>query len=340
MDKSRHEQVGAGPPRWLAICVSTVGAVLGLDSLLLRESCDNELGCWVEIIGVASSCALSCWCMFLHFRRNEKGPFLLLGQISRSCLQLRKCMDFASSSPLSGLTEVVAALFCGALVAILGWGAMLGRPHIALMAMMQANATFCAWSACSTQIRADEEDRRSVVEKQHLCPSGCGKHRRVQSSTLPRGWRYHRSSGLFEHKRTGRMQYEPPSTGETGSPLHADLPPCDEETAMDITPELVRPDVPFIRREKSYADEIKISSLENASRSMCGRSNPWERGFSTPNLAALTSSASMNMWELRAALSEQGHSECHYERLRADQPLQPLGGAPYARISSRDTTTE
>jgi hypothetical protein len=132
---------------------------------------------------------------------------------------------------------------CGLLVAHLGWLASArGRRHILLMTAMQASATVGAWSACATQRAATSKSppppeleegagagagAGASADDSRALPSAAAK--RALSTTLPRSWRYHAKSGLFEHKRSGRLQYEPPSTAETGSPLHVNLPPCDEE---------------------------------------------------------------------------------------------------------------
>lgn len=167
---------------------------------------------------------------------------------------------------------LVRALLCGVAVAWCGWSLAVGRPHVGLMAAMQASACVAAWGACATRLF---EARGKSSPDADGSPGGGGGRVRGGSHTLPRGWRFHHSTGLFEHKRSGRLQREPPATCETGSPLHADLPPCDEEEAL-----LVEEDVRRLGRSRTWS-----------SGTVLGRQSSGE-----------AEEHRLNVWELREAL--------------------------------------
>ena len=195
------------------------GSSLRSNLLLSTSSFDAEQ------FALASAFLVSCWC------------------VAAAAVALCKPGRPAPRGRAATLLLLLRALLCGLLVALLGWYHHRGSRHFLLMAVMQGSASVGAWTACAREERA--RSKSPPPAPGHLCdaeagtmppsdcttapPSSASAAKRVGSVTLPRGWRFHRSSGLFEHKRSGRLQWEPPSTGETGSPLHADLPPHREE---------------------------------------------------------------------------------------------------------------
>ena len=267
--------------------------------------------------------------------------------------------------PRRGVTALLLlrALSCGLLVAALGWlAAARDQRHLLLMAVMQANATVGAWGACAMQwgtARAksppptstgDLEDGAATAATAHSS-NGSTHTRRAGSVTLPRGWRYHKSSGMFEHKRSGRMQWEPPSTSEIGSPLHADLPPCDEErggcwdSGRECSP---RTGSGGHRSDSDSGSDGWHGSNKGRSR----RSRTWAynsrsapaAGHPTPPRHGRSGHAScsgMSVWELRdAMISDKGHGPYGPDApaLVEESPRRPPGGTGRARPSAHPSS--
>lgn len=213
-----------------------------------------SLAMYVLLFAVASQrkqiivCAaglLSTWCALVSLRDLTSGR-AVVSSLSPRHLRARAATLLLTRALLCGLS--VAMLGCTAAARSSG---ELPTADLLLMAAMQASATVGAWGACAMQHEErpksppphDDEEQGGEEEEDEdergstggHCgsyaspPSSQRRKSRRGSATLPRGWRYHAREGLFEHKRSGRVQREPPSTGVTGSPLHADLPPCDEE---------------------------------------------------------------------------------------------------------------
>lgn len=227
---------------------------------------------------------------------------------------------------------LLRALLCGLSVALLGWlAAARGRQHLLLMGAMQASASFAAWGACCTPqagARAKsppppvpdddiEGGTNGGADYSNGPPLAAPPVRKASSLTLPRGWRYHRSSGMFEHKRSGRLQYEPPL--ETGSPLHADLPPCAEERGGCWESSSSAHDSHGERGGGSHLSDSDSGSdsWPGSRKGRCRRSRTWayhprgaggsERGSEHSGGSSRSSSrAPMSVWELREALGEKG----------------------------------
>ena len=216
----------------LGLGFGLVGAALSTYVLLLLDASAQRNR---AVTGGAGF--LSAWCALACVRE-------LVSSRAPLSLQPRRVRARAA------LSLLLRALLCGLSVAMLGWSAAARSGHLPtaellLMAAMQGSATACAWGACAMQRDArprsppphdhadEDEDERDDDEEgtgsHYSTPPSSHRRKKRSSATLPRGWRYHVREGLFEHKRSGRLQREPPSTGVTGSPLHADLPPCDEE---------------------------------------------------------------------------------------------------------------
>ena len=126
------------------------------------------------------------------------------------------------------------------------------------------------------------------------------RRRRQNSASLPRGWRYHSSTGLFEHKRTGRLQAWPPdgSVERAGTPLQADLAPCDEEQALIV-------DLPVVEDE---AAARQLRSLTwGPSKSFNDLEDALGRGHAArPALSAAERGRTIR--ELRAAFEPDAHA--------------------------------
>jgi len=267
-----------------AVLCGLIGCLLASHSAACNNAtmCAGECVC-VERVALVVSAALSCWSTIaaLAWARN------------RQSMVLPRTSGVTSRCPER--LFLIRALLCGAAVALLGWSALLGQAHLLLMGAMQGNATLGAWLACEVH-RADAR----VVKPPSPTPDATEERTttpRRGSATLPRGWRFHRSTGLFEHKRTGRMQFEPPGTGETGSPL-CNLPPCDEERAL----------LEGGGSDGFGSDGAKDSGCEEASRSSSryGRSRTWHdgsRSVGSRKERSRGAPSSMDVWELRAALS-------------------------------------
>ena len=99
-----------------------------------------------------------------------------------------------------------------------------GKRPLALILAMQAQATSCAVAAFLTP-RSPRKDESSPP-----IPGVRHAMRRCVSQTLPRGWRFHRSTGGFEHKRTGRIQFDVPTCA--GVTPFEEMPRCDEEQGL------------------------------------------------------------------------------------------------------------
>ena len=226
------------------------------------------------------------------------------------------------------------------------------------MGMMQANATVGAWSACSSQgsltrsksppppMPADLEDGTGSAGASGELSAGSASGgssgsgaKRVGSLTLPRGWRYHKSSGMFEHKRSGRMQWEPPLPAETGSPLHVldalREPPCDDEErgngCWDSGHEGGRSPHKHAERAHHSDSDSGSDGWHDSRKGRSRRSRTWaytarpcapsngnaanahqshhasgERRGRTPSSASAP--RPMSVWELHEALGEKGNA--------------------------------
>jgi len=187
---------------------------------------------------------------------------------------------------------LMRSAFSALVVTLLGWRALLGQAsYVAILTAMQANSTVGAWLACEmhrcgSRPRSPSPTVASINDDDTSTPAslGSGSQPRRTSNTLPRGWRYHKSTGLFEHKRTGRMQRQLP--GETGSPL-CNLPPCDEERAL-------------LLETASDVGSDRDSCSEGSKRAW--RSRTWHDGVRKGS----SRGTPMNLWELRAALESDG----------------------------------
>mmetsp|Transcript_12874 Transcript_12874/g.32954 ORF Transcript_12874/g.32954 Transcript_12874/m.32954 type:complete len:291 (+) Transcript_12874:85-957(+) len=266
-----------------AVLCGLIGSLLAAHATACNwpAMCHGERIC-TERLSLLLSAALSCWCAVASYGWAQPPP-------QRRATLLR-CPE---------RWVLLRSLLCGCCVALLGWVAMVGQRHLALMAVMQSNASIGAWLACEVHRGTDTRGCRS--------PSPVAEDREVStprrgSATLPRGWRYHRSTGLFEHKRTGRMQYEPPGTAETGSPLCTNLPPCDEEQTL----------LESGTSDGFGSDTGKDSGCEDKENSRRrSRSQTWHdgsRSVSSRKEAARKSKghAPMNVWELRDAFVSDG----------------------------------
>jgi hypothetical protein len=183
------------------------------------------------------------------------------------------------------------ALFCGACVALLGCAAAFGRPHLPLMAVMQVSTTIGAWEATLIQKHSRSKSQSHSLEDGQGAGTASPPSR--GSRTLPRGWRYNSRLELFEHKRSGRVQSQPPSALDTGSPLHADLPPCDEERGV----------APFGCAGGAGGGASDSGSEDYSSHRGRRRSRTWSNGVRAPPPSRRTP---MNVWELRDALGSDG----------------------------------
>ena len=276
-----------------ARCVTVVGCFgLVLSCHALRSSLQQPAAAppWasVEHVALLVAAGTSLWSSLAALRPGwlSAAPMALPTRAPAAC----------QSSYLAPETvlPLLRSFLSGGAVALLGWSMLLGEArHLALMLVMQASSMAGAWLACEMQ--------RTDVRKQTASPTPCGDKgmQRSESApavsahgrslTLPRGWRYHRSSGLFEHKRTGRVQYEPPGTTETGSPL-CNLPPCDEERAL------------------LECGSDGCSDRDSGAESRRARSRTWHESSRRESShrrssAAPSQHAPMSVWELRRALS-------------------------------------
>jgi hypothetical protein len=276
-------------------CASAVGALgllLSLAALYAAPSCsDGSPILCIERAPLVVSAAISCWSGATALRWTRCG------------LPLRP--RGASQWDRTTALLLARSAASGAIVALLGWRALLGQAsHLAIVAAMQANSTVGAWLACELQ-RGPGRTRSPAPaatpasgEREGGGASGAlVTPRRGLSLTLPRGWRYHRSTGLFEHKRTGRMQREPP--GETGSPL-CNLPPCDEER--------------MLLEDGSDAGSDRDSGCEGGRRAW--RSRTWHDGHRKESSRSATLRTPMNLWELRAALGGSAGSRVSHSDSR------------------------
>lgn len=255
----------------LAVICGACGACLAaFESSDWQAMCHGQAVC-VERASLFASALISAWCGLAALGWATLRP---------PHVRSRRCPE---------RWFLLRALLSGGAVALLGWSALLGKPHLAVIGAMQANATFGAWLACEVQRGALRARAPSPTpEAQETCtPTRRG------SMTLPRGWRYHRSTGLFEHKRTGRMQYDPPGTGETGSPL-CNLPPCDEERAL----------LDASCSDGFGSDSARDSGCDDNVR--YGRSRTWHDGTRKERSRG---AAPMNVWELRAAMERRSGSK-------------------------------
>ena len=271
----------------LAASFGLAGAVLSVHDLWIAPHARS----WpLEHYALAGCAALSLWCLAAAVHSLWSGGVVP-----------RRSRNAATALML------LRALLCGGAVAWCGWSAALGRPHLGLMGAMQASASVAAWGACVT--RAFEARGKSPTPDGD---SAATPPRRAGSHTLPRGWRYHKSTGMFEHKRSGRLQRQPPATCETGSPLHADLPPCDEELGTayhdDACAGGAHP-YPYGGYEFDSG-----SGSEGSARSH-SRSRTWAHGSRAEQHAARScssrasasrSASAMSVWELRKELAARG----------------------------------
>jgi len=269
--------------------------------------CGGERMC-VERAALLVSGLLSAWCAAaaLGWARGRRAmPDSRMPYAASVGVRLRRWTACAERWFL------LRSLLCGLAVALLGWSALLGQAHLLLMGAMQANATMGAWLACEVH-RSETRGAKSPSPP----PDGGGAHEprsctpRRGSVTLPRGWRYHRSSGLFEHKRTGRMQYDPPGTGETGSPL-CNLPPCDEERAL---------------LEGGHSDGCSDGTKDSGEESKrAHRSRTYDGNRSVGSRKERSrGTAPMNVWEVRQ-LIEDGSSRSTSRRASSEDVA---GSAP------------
>lgn len=251
----------------LSVLLGLIALLLSLHAMLCEWPimCRGNRMCG-ERVSLLFSSALSAWCTM--------GALGVSARVMTPCNRCRSgVLALCSACGTTPKWFLLRSLLCGGAVALLGWSMLLGRSHWLLMAAMQANAAVGAWLVCEVSHTERAKPTQAL--------------RRV-SMTLPRGWRYHRSTGLFEHKRTGRMQSMPPATGETGSPM-CHLPPCDEEQGS---------------ASDSYED-VKVRH---------GRSRTWNDGSRSagsrkePNKERASGNG-MNVWELRSALGANGNAD-------------------------------
>lgn len=330
------------PTRHVLATVFGAGGLLTA-GLALRDAaaCDEVPFC-VEHTVLAASGLLSCWCF--------GAAMLALNSRHRAAQRPRRARGIASALLL------LRALLCGLIVAFLGWLAAHGTRYFLLMAIMQASATVGAWGACATQfdvnvVRAKSPPPSTAVDPESggacatdVDPAAAAAHPPSVSSkrslTLPRGWRYHKSSGMFEHKRSGRMQWEPPSTAETGSPLHADLEAVGEERGAWDSPDRGGVAGQLERRRNGDGGHHHCSDSDSASdggsreRSRRARGATWAYNTRpramTPQPAHCSGRGPMSVWELRDALSDKGGGGAP-EVAVGDSPRRPLGGMGRSR---------
>jgi hypothetical protein len=264
-----------------ALAIAVAGLALSLVALHASEPCPHSAGSLcAERAPLLVSAALSCWSALASLGLGATGAALP----ARSAHRTATCWDATTALLL------LRSLLSGGVVALLGWRALVGEAsHLAVMAAMQANSTVGAWLACERHRHCARVRTPSPLPtSDELTPLTLAPQRRT-SATLPRGWRYHRSTGLFEHKRTGRMQYEPPGSRAACSPLCNDLPPCDEEHAL--------------LEYGSDRGSDRDSGCEGDRRAW--RSRTWDdgsrKGRQRPDPHH---SSPMTLWELRAALGE------------------------------------
>jgi len=259
------------------IRVSRVAALLGTASAalavvaLVRCSCAWPSVWSVECLSLPSSAVISAWCAAAAVRWGWFRPPLLSGR--------------GAPWNISAIMQLLRSSLSGGAVAMLGWRALVGERDMVLMALMiamQLNTTVGAWLVCELQ-RGDRRSRSPSPTPDVIAET---LPRRTGSHTLPRGWRYHKSSGLFEHKRTGRTQRDPPGTAENGVPL-CNLPPCDEEHAL------------------LDSGSEATTDGESAKR---WRSRTWNDGGGSVRKER-ERSGGMSLWELRDAFRESDGAE-------------------------------
>jgi len=245
----------------VAALIGAISLALALNALL-RSSCGASWS--VECISLSASALIAAWCLVAAMRWSGRSP------PPPGCTP--------SQWNISATLQLLRASLSGAAVAALGWSALVGERHLALMIAMQANTTIGAWLVCELQRRSDS--RKSTTPTPEVSITGPRASRNL-SQTLPRGWRYHKSSGLFEHKRTGRTQRDPPGTGESGSPLCNNLPPCDEENTL---------------LDEEWASDLSLSDSDGAKR---WRSRTWNDSGKRDRHK---DRGGMSLWELRALM--------------------------------------
>ena len=303
-------QAGGSPAQpKLALAAGVAGVIVSSISAFgeasASASCSSQLFC-LEYVAVGTAFLLSCWCVAAAANQ-------VCGQ--SGVLPPRRRRALAATLLLA------RALLCGLSVALLGWSAAahgdLSVSDLVLMATMQANASIGAWGACKMQRDAraksptphdDDDDDDDVACSSP--PASCRRKNKRGSVTLPRGWRFHAREGLFEHKRSGRLQREPPSTGETGSPLHADLPCCDEEGGLLLEKEVF---------DSCSGSDSGSESRHTRSRTWTHRTCPIFAEPSTVSSSSRTRGAStpMSVWELREAMAMAADAPA------AEPPLPP-----------------
>ena len=289
-----------------ALLFGAGGLALSLSALRGPDACASAL--CVERITLAAAGIISSWCVCaaLHELCNAGGD--AAGQQDQKPQQLQQIPP-PQHSCFAALV-LIRALACGVVVALLGWSsASTGRPHILLMTMMQCSATVGAWSAFVSQRephgprskspQPEEEDEEAgrggggggvnAAAAKYATPPKCRK-----SMTLPRGWRYHARDGVFEHKRSGRVQREPPL--EAGSPLCADLPPIADEESRGL----------LNCRDRGYSSDS--DGAEGGMSRGRRRSRTW-------GAASSPRGTPMSVWELRDALGgSHGRDHGHKKR--------------------------
>lgn len=275
-----------------SVLVGAIGAVLSAQGLVSAGA--PQLAS-LEHTALLASGILSVWATVAALRLERAAG-------ASSILPMRAPGSSALPWETSTVMALVRSLLSGCTVGLLGWSLLLGESrHVMLMGAMQANSAVGGWLACEMQrveTRAKQSEPPTAPDDAARRMSAGGGTRRY-SLTLPRGWRYHKSTGLFEHKRTGRMQYEPPGTSDTGSPL-CNLPPCDEERAL-----LECSDGTSDRSDRE-------SGCEGGMRAW--RSRTWHDSSSSRREskqrrnAAAHHDAPMSVWELREALQWSGGS--------------------------------
>ena len=265
-----------------AVLAAAVALVVAMHGLREAPECTGGGRLCAEQLALLGSVVLSCWCGIASLRA---------GWFSSPPRPRVARRDALCDLPTALL--LLRSLLCGIVVALLSWAAVRGHPHWLLMGAMQANSSIGAWLAYQLQ-RADDPRARSPPAVAQARGGALATPGRGCSRTLPRGWRYHKSSGLFEHKRTGRVQYEPPVTGDIGSPL-ASLPPCDEDRTYE---------------DSALLDSDIASDKDSGCETRHGRSRTWNDGSRRTTSRTATRS-SMNVWELHAALNHAEPTASH-----------------------------
>mmetsp|Transcript_11067 Transcript_11067/g.18894 ORF Transcript_11067/g.18894 Transcript_11067/m.18894 type:complete len:261 (-) Transcript_11067:75-857(-) len=223
---------------WPQAALAVVGSVLAVHALLVFDglSCFGGGFC-VEHWGLWMSAPACFWSGF--------GAF---------CMRTRRKELQAVALEL----QCVVALSSLAAMLLLMWqtAAMGGFRHLALSLVLQAQVATSVWGACQARRTRDGSGFVGGAVDGTKRSGRRSKPAEPKASSLPRGWRFCedlQGRPFFEHKQTGRIQWDLP-----GSEVCASAAPEEEQyhrprTTTSSLDEPKSPRIPLHQQQESRA---------------------------------------------------------------------------------------